>query len=261
MQAAVLGAPIQHSRSPLLHRAAYAALGLDWTYSAIECTEAQLPEVLAERLDWAGFSCTMPLKRAALALAGSASPVATAAGAANTLLPTGEGRWRADNTDVDGIVSAVREAGAVPQTVAVLGAGGTARAAVAALPPLGVRACRVLVRDPARTAEVTATGRAVGVEVHVERLDVDAPALAADLVIATLPPHAADAIAGRPWRAEQTVLDVVYAPWPTVLAATAMDRGARVIGGERVLLHQAGRQVELMTGRRAPLAAMAAALD
>lgn len=259
-QAAVLGQPISHSLSPVLHLAAYAALGLNWSYTSIDCDEGALPVVLAARQGWAGFSCTMPLKRAALALASSATPLARAVGAANTLLPDGRGGWRADNTDVDGIVGAVLESGAAPRSVTVLGAGGTAQAAVAALPRLGVQACAVLVREPARSAPVVATGAAVGVAVRVARLEVDAAELAADLVVAALPPHAADCYSGHAWNQAQAVLDVVYDPWPTALAAAATSGGARVLPGRRVLLHQAARQVTLMTGRPAPLDAMAAAL-
>ena len=106
-RAAVLGRPIEHSLSPVLHRAAYAALGLDWAYEAIDCGVAELATVLADRADWAGFSCTMPLKRAALDLADEVRPLAALVGAANTLLPGAGGGWVADNTDVAGIVAAL----------------------------------------------------------------------------------------------------------------------------------------------------------
>ena len=96
-RAAVLGRPIAHSLSPVLHRAAYAELGLDWTYTAIDCGVDELPGVLAERADWAGFSCTMPLKRALLTIADEIRPVARAVRAANTLLPRPDGGWIADD--------------------------------------------------------------------------------------------------------------------------------------------------------------------
>jgi shikimate dehydrogenase len=259
-RAAVLGRPIGHSRSPALHRAAYAALGLDWTYEAIECDEGALPGVLAARADWAGFSCTMPLKRRALALASSASPLAEATRAANTLLPDGAGGWRAENTDVSGILDALAEHGVAPAAVTVLGAGGTAQAAVVALPRLGLTRCRVLVRARARAVELAETAAAVGVAVEIGTLSTDDQGFAADLVISALPPGAADPLAAAEWHAGQAVLDVVYAPWPTPLAAAAAARGAQVIPGSALLLHQAAHQVELMTGRTAPLAAMRAGL-
>src|SRR4051812_41468849 len=103
--AGVLGRPIAHSLSPVLHRAAYAALGLDWTYEPIDCGVAELPAVLADRADWAGFSATMPLKHALLDIAAETRPTAELVGAANTLLAGPDG-WIADNTDVRGVLGA-----------------------------------------------------------------------------------------------------------------------------------------------------------
>jgi shikimate 5-dehydrogenase len=202
----------------------------------------------------------MPLKRRALALASSASPVAKAARAANTLLPDGAGGWRAENTDVSGILDALAEHRVAPAAVTVLGAGGTAQAAVVALARLGLARCRLLVREPARTGELAETAAAAGVAVEIGMLSTDDHGFAADLVISALPPGAADPLAAADWRAGQAVLDVVYAPWPTPLATAAAARGARIVPGSALLLHQAARQVELMTGRTAPLAAMRAAL-
>ena len=259
-RAAVLGRPIAHSLSPVLHRAAYAELGLDWTYDAIECDEHSLPSVLAERADWAGFSCTMPLKRAVLEVADDIAPIARAVGAGNTLLPRVGGGWIADNTDVAGIVATLAENAVQAGTAAVLGAGGTAQAVMAALAVRGVEQCTVLVRDPARTAEVTRAAEAVGLTLSVAALTPDAAAFDADLIVSTLPPTVADAFAAHPWRAEQSVLDVVYAPWPTALADAARRGGAKVLSGALMLLHQAAAQVELITGLAPPVEAMRAAL-
>jgi shikimate dehydrogenase len=263
-RAAVLGRPVEHSRSPILHRAAYAALGLDWTYEAIDCGADELAAVLAARADWAGFSCTMPLKHAVLSVADETSPLAAAVGAANTVLPRAAGGWRAENTDVAGIVAALVEGGAVERAragrVVVLGAGGTAQAALAALAQVGGSECTVLARDPARAAALLTTADAVGVHVTLSALSPDAPALAADLVVSTLPPRAADPLAPGAWTAGQTLLDVVYDPWPTTLAAAVAAAGGAVLSGALLLLHQAAAQVELMTGRPAPLDEMRAAL-
>jgi shikimate dehydrogenase len=256
-RAAVLGKPIAHSLSPVLHRAAYAELALDWSYEAIECDENALAAVLATRTGWAGFSCTMPLKRAALAIAQDVSPAAAAAGAANTLLPRPEGGWRADNTDVAGLLALLRPVRFA--SVTVLGAGGTAQAALTALADLGIAQATVLVRDPARTVEVRHTAATTGVDVQVATF-ARAAAFEADLVISTLPSGAADAFAEHDWHARQTVVDVLYEPWPTALATAALARGARVLRGDQLLLHQAAAQVELMTGLAAPIEAMAAAL-
>jgi shikimate dehydrogenase len=255
--AAVLGRPVGHSLSPVLHRAAYDALGLRWTYSAIDCGEAELAGVLAARPEWAGFSCTMPLKRAVLEVADEVAPVARAVGAGNTLLPRPGGGWRADNTDVAGIVASLAEHGVEPGSVALLGAGGTAQAAVVALAAAGFDAVTVLVRDPSRTAELRVTAEVVGLRLAVGTLGSP---VTSDLVVSTLPPGAADALAAGPWRSGQTVLDVVYSPWPTALAGGAAAGGARVISGALMLLHQAAAQVALMTGREPPVGAMRAAL-
>jgi shikimate dehydrogenase len=268
-RAAVLGSPIRHSLSPTLHRAAYAALGLTgWCYEAFDCGEADLPPFV-ERLgpEWAGLSLTMPLKRVALTVADEISPLATAVGAANTLV-LGEpgGLRRAENTDVAGIRAALSEAGVEQVSAAViLGAGGTAQAALAALRELGERAPRVLVRDPARTTNLRAAADRLGVQPLISGGLPNVGPPEADVVISTLPPGGADALSERwgaaPWTTRPVVLDVVYAPWPTRLASCAIGAGCQTISGLAVLLHQALAQVELMTGRCAPIAPMRAALD
>jgi len=253
----VLGRPISHSLSPVLHGGAYRALSLDWQFTAIDLGADELASFLRSRgPEWVGFAATMPLKRAVLERADTASARAIAVGAGNTLLRRPDGGWTADNTDVAGIVTALTDAGVRPRTATVLGAGGTAQAAVVALAELGLSRCIVLVRDVARTADVVQTGRRAGIEVQVGSLD-DATG---DLVVSTLPPGAADPLAARPWGAGQALLDVVYAPWPTRLAAAVGSAGGVVVSGALMLLHQAAVQVELMTGRPAPVEAMRAAL-
>ena len=261
-RAAVLGRPVVHSLSPALHNAAYEALGLPWRYAAIDCGVAELPGVLAAAgPDWAGFSCTMPLKRAALDLAAAAGERAVRAGAANTLLPLGSGSWRADNTDVAGILAALAEHDVSPSSVALLGAGGTASAALVALRELGVASCVVLVRDPARTGQLGLTAERSGMRIDVRRLDLVDVIHSIDLIISTLPPGAADPLAAWPWPRGVTLLDVVYEPWPTALAEAIGRSGGRSIGGHLMLLHQAAEQVRLMTNRPAPVAAMRTALS
>jgi len=244
MKAAVLGAPIAHSLSPVLHRAAYQALGLTgWSYEAIECDTARLPAVLDGcGPDWAGLSLTMPLKRAVLPLLDHIDPLAREVGAANTVVFTG-GRRHGHNTDVPGMIAALAEAGATglsgPATVLILGGGATA--------------CSALVAAAARLAVgLTLTG-------------FDGPEITApDVLISTVPAGAADFHAERIARgalAPRHLLDVVYHPWPTPLAAAARQAGIPVAGGFALLLHQAAGQVELMTGKPAPLAAMRTAGD
>jgi shikimate dehydrogenase len=266
MRAAVLGSPVAHSLSPALHTAAYAALGLDgWHYGIHECDEIGLPGFVAGLgPDWAGLSLTMPLKRVALEVASEVSPLAAATGAANTLVLAG-GRRYADNTDVAGLVAALRGAGVTGGGRAVvLGAGGTAQATLAALRDLGIGDVDVLVRNPARTGELREAADRLGVTPAVSGALAD-PARAsaaiagADVVVSTLPKGAADALSGP--GPDTVLLDVVYAPWPTAFAAAAEASGARVVSGLEMLLHQAVAQVELMTGRPGPVTAMRQALD
>ena len=256
----MLGKPIGHSLSPVLHLAAYRALGLaGWRYTAIECDSDALPGLLAASgEDVVGYSCTMPLKRQVLRVADSASAEAAAIGAGNTLLRTAAG-WHADNTDWIGIRDALAAAG-VPAggAVTVLGAGGTAQAALAAL--AGAARVTVLVRDPSRAGELLAAADRLDRPVTVASLSERRHWLAADLILATLPAGAADRFAGLPFRRDQALLDVVYEPWPTPLAAALAAAGGPVVSGAAMLLRQAARQVELMTGSAAPVEAMRAAL-
>ena len=261
-RAAVLGRPIAHSLSPALHNAAYQALGLPWRYAAIDCGVTELPAVLAATgPDWAGFSCTMPLKRAALDLAAAAGERASQAGAANTLLPMGSGSWRADNTDVAGILGALAEGEVSPSSVALLGAGGTASAVLVALRELGMASCLVLVRDPARTGQLRATAERADLRIDVRGLDAVDVLRSADLIISTLPAGAADPLATAPWPRGLTLLDAAYQPWPTALAEGIRRSGGLAIGGHVMLLHQAAEQVRLMTNRPAPVEAMRTALS
>ena len=265
-RAAALGSPIAHSLSPVLHTAAYAALGLDeWAYAAIECDEAGLPALLAScGPEWAGLSLTMPLKEVALGLAAEASPTARATGAANTLVRRPDGQWSADNTDVAGMVRVLRTAGLGSGTpsITVLGGGGTARAALAAAAELGARAVTVVTRRPSVRAELTPVAEALGVRL-IGAEWADAPeTFTADAVISTVPKGAADHLAGTiDWRPGTVLFDAIYDPWPTPLAADARAHDVRVGSGLDLLLAQALSQFEQFTGvPEAPEEAMRAAL-
>ncbi|WP_086828177.1 shikimate dehydrogenase [Allokutzneria sp. NRRL B-24872] len=264
-KAAVLGSPVDHSLSPVLHRAAFEALGLDWTYESIECSEEALPGLVSGfGPEWAGLSVTMPGKRAALSLAAQVTPRARLAGAANTLVPV-EAGWRADCTDVDGVVGALRAAAGF--TIAagpavILGAGGTTQAALVGLAELGVRQVRLVVRDPARAREALACAERLRLAVTVVTWADADPAKLVDgccALISTVPTEAVE-----PWVTDlaeaPSVLDVIYHPWPTPLAAAAEKAGNPVATGLDMLLHQAFGQSELFTGRPAPREAMRSAL-
>jgi shikimate dehydrogenase len=265
-RAAVLGSPIKHSLSPVLHVAAYQALNLHgWHYDTIECDEPGLPRLVDSMgPEWAGLSLTMPLKRVALTVADEVSPLAEAIGAANTLVfpPAGPATGsRADNTDAAGIFSALREAGlARVQQAVILGAGGTAQSALAAVRELGNLSPLVLVRNLARTGELRETAQRLGMRPTIAGGLFEQPLPAADLVISTLPRGAADPLSSTRWQPGTTVLDVVYAPWPTAFAGSAQAAGCPVVSGLTVLLYQAVAQVELMTGHPGPVEAMRTAL-
>jgi shikimate dehydrogenase len=267
-RAAILGKPVAHSLSPVLHEAAYRALGLDgWSYERVEMDAEGLPGFVdGLGQEWAGLSVTMPGKRAALDFAAEATPRAAAVGAANTLVRRDSGGWLADCTDVDGVVEALRIAGGyqpnVGDTGLVLGAGGTAAAAVVGLAALGVRTVDLVVREPARAAETVESAEKTGLVVNVRRwAEADFAVLAADaaVLVSTVPPAAVapivDALAAVP-----CLLDVIYHPWPTPLADAVAARGGRLATGLDMLLHQAFGQVEHFTGRPAPREAMRDAL-
>jgi shikimate dehydrogenase len=262
-RAAVLGSPIEHSLSPVLHGAAYRALDLQgWRYDKIECDEPGLPRLVdGMGPEWAGLSLTMPLKRVVMTVADGVSPLAEAVGAANTLVFSPAGGRRADNTDVAGLVSALREAGLsrVEQAV-ILGAGGTAQAALAAVRELGCASPIVLVRNLARAGELRETAERLGMRPTISGGLFTEPLPAADLVISTLPGGAADPLSATRWKPDTTVLDVVYARWPTPFAGSAQAAGCPVVSGLTVLLYQAVAQVELMTCHPGPVEAMRTAL-
>lgn len=262
-KAAVIGSPITHSLSPTLHNAAYAALGLDLSYGRVECTESGVASLVASLgPEWVGLSCTMPTKRAALAVASSVTLRATAVGAANTLVRTDSG-WHADCTDVDGVVGALREKGfSGGSRGVVLGAGGTATAALAGFAELGVSSVSLVVREPSRASEAVACAERVGISIEVLRLsEVDLGALAAssDVLVSTLPAEATASVASALARAPY-VLDVIYHPWPTPVAVAVEQAGTRLATGLDMLLHQAFGQVEQFTGKPAPQDVMRDAL-
>ncbi|MEV6251383.1 shikimate dehydrogenase [Streptomyces sp. NPDC051742] len=262
-RAAVLGSPIAHSLSPVLHRAAYAELGLDaWSYDRFEVDEAALPGFVAE-LDatWAGLSLTMPLKRSIIPLLDEISDTAASVEAVNTVVFREDGRLVGDNTDIPGMIAALRERGVEKvESAAILGAGATASSALAALARICAGPVTAYVRSEARAEEMRGWGERLGVDVRTAGWDDAAEAFASPLVIATTPAGTTNALATDVPDAVGTLFDVLYDPWPTALAAAWSDRGGKVVGGLDLLVHQAVLQVEQMTGvPRAPLTAMRAA--
>lgn len=255
-RAAVLGQPIAHSLSPVLHNAGYRALGLDdWEYDRFETTAAELPG-LVDGADetYAGFSVTMPAKFAALEFATEATQRAREIGSANTLVRI-PGGWRADNTDCDGVAGALAELvdGELSQAshVLVIGGGGTARPAVWTLATAGVDKLTVLNRSD-RTAELAPLATRNGAEFEMVDFGANLADIAheVDLIVSTVP---ADVIAGHERTlAHAPVFDVIYDPWPTPLTVQAAANGHRTVGGHVMLANQAYGQFEQFTGHPAP---------
>ncbi len=266
-RAAVIGSPVDHSLSPRLHRAAYRALGLtDWEYGRHAVGGPGEPTVaeFVAGLDaaWVGLSATMPCKEPLLAVADEATPRAELVGSANTLVRRGDG-WLADNTDAVGLVGALAELAVPAGPVAVLvGAGATARSALVALSERGCTTVQVAVRGQVREPTAALATR-LGIRLEpIDLADLAAAAGAVPLTVVTVPggtdigvpPPPAGSLTGR------VVLDVGYGGWPTPAARWAAAGGARVVSGLPMLVHQAGEQVRLMTGREAPVDAMYAAI-
>ncbi|KQV72048.1 shikimate dehydrogenase [Nocardioides sp. Root122] len=265
----VLGDPVAHSLSPVLHRAGYAAVGLDWSYDAHRVPAGGLAGFL-DGLDdaWRGLSLTMPLKREAFDLADRLTERARRAGGVNTVVLEDDGTRTGDNTDLPGAAAAIRERTSAPLTSAVvLGGGATATSVGLAVADLGVRTIAVAVRDESRAAETLAAlrGHPSAPEVRVTSLgdeqwtsgaDLGAGGSAVDVVVSTIPaaaqsPDLVARCAGIP-----VVFEALYDPWPTPLAADALASGRVVVSGMDLLVHQAALQFELFTGRPAPVGAM-----
>lgn len=248
MLCAVLGSPIAHSLSPAMHRAAYAELGLDWTYEAVEVHEGALAEFVAVLGDDVrGFSVTAPLKREAAKVSHQHDGVVESLGVANTLI-VDDGMISAYNTDVPGAAAAIAEAGIkAPQTARILGGGATAASLALTLVQLGVGELEFVVRDPSRAAEAEAVVRGRGIGVTVRK--IEEPMISrVDLLVSTVPGDVFGSRSHEFVESSRAVFDVIYNPWPTALARAAGEAGVPVISGLDLLAHQAALQVELMTG-------------
>lgn len=260
-KAFVLGSPISHSKSPFLHRAAYSELGEGIDYQRQETQAEDLAAVFAHHGphdNTCGFSVTMPLKTAVLEHLDELTPFARAVGVVNTVYwrknSSGWSAW-GHNTDVSGIVNALSTAGAPAQLQngAIIGGGGTATAALAALAYLGLDRVQVFVRNPGRAQYVVETAKRLGITVEFDPLESFSHKCSLyDVSICTLPAGAADDLltdTAPPQGAQLGVLlDVTYDPWPSPLAQFWQARGGRVTSGLEMLMYQAVDQVKLFTG-------------
>jgi shikimate dehydrogenase len=257
----VIGDPVRHSLSPVLHNTAYRELGLDWVYVAFEVPDGAARGALEAMrvLGIAGLSVTMPHKTAVAAACDSLAPDAAALHSVNTVTLEPDDRLAGDSTDGEGFMRSLHDAGCDPAGVAavVLGAGGAARAVAHAL---GAAGAKVTVCARRGEAAATAAGLAGGT---VVAWDDRADAVAAATLVVNATPVGMGGeglpVDAAAFQAGQVLADLVYHPIETALLAAARDRGVRTVDGLGMLVHQAGLQVERWTGVDAPIAAMAAA--
>jgi shikimate dehydrogenase len=252
MRCAVLGDPVEHSLSPVLHRAAYAELGLDWSYDAVRVAAGDLATYV-EGLgpEWRGLSLTMPLKREVLPLLTARDPWTEVSGVANTLLLDPEGGRHGLNTDVPGAEAALgRATGDSLRSALVLGGGATAASILLALAERGLECATLAVRDATRATDTLAAVARHPRPPHVQVVSLaELGDVAADVVVSTIPAAAQTDDLLRAVTEVPVVFDVLYDPWPTPLAAAAAAEGRTVVAGLDLLLWQAVDQVRAMTGR------------
>jgi shikimate dehydrogenase len=259
----VIGSPIAHSLSPVLHNAAFGAMGLPWVSTAFEVPPGQVADALAAMRanDVAGLSVTMPHKGDVAGLVDACSAVAARLGAVNCMVQR-DGEVRGENTDGAGFVASLaRGAGFNPvgTRCLVIGAGGAARAVVLALADAGAVDVAVLNRTADRAEAAAQLAGSVGRVVGQDTYEADVAQ--ADLVVNATPVGMAGVdddwlVAPRLVHPGQVVADLVYAPRPTRWLAAAADAGAATVDGLGMLVQQAALQVELWTGRPAPVDAM-----
>lgn len=255
MQAAVLGKPIVHSKSPLLHMAAYRTLGLDWCYSKYEVAENGLAQFLGNLSeDFVGLSLTMPLKKAILKFGVHLSDLVRRTGVANTVYWNDNGQLCLDNTDVAGIVAALKNIDyffSKKFTVTILGGGATASSAIVALAILGIFEAKIFLRNKHQMFLLANLAKSFGVNVSFVFFGVE-KRIVSDLIISTLPVDAANFVAENylfPNFGNKVFLDVIYEPWPTSLAAVLQNSGSFMVSGAEILLYQALEQVKIFTAK------------
>ncbi|MDN6351818.1 MAG: shikimate dehydrogenase [Corynebacterium sp.] len=257
---AVLGRPVEHSLSPVIHQGSAGALGVDpFTYVRVEAGEPrEVRRLLAKAPDSvAVFSVTMPCKSEAQDLADEINDRAQRIGSANTLVPLGQGRWQADNTDVDGVstcLAHVAPGGLSGGHGVVVGNGGTARPAVAAMAAAGIGSVTVLARSE-RALNLQSLVESYGMTFDWARLDdptVTIVCAAADVLVSTVPAQGVDRESGRAdaFARAAAVVDVIYDPHPTDVLSAAREAGRPVADGLLMLAGQGAEQFEAFTGVR-----------
>lgn len=266
----VIGWPVRHSLSPPMQNAALDALGLNWVYVPFEVPPDRVAEAVAavRALGLVGLNVTVPHKEAVAREMDELDPAAAVLGSVNTVVNR-EGRLVGYSTDGAGFVRSLQEAGEslVGKRVALIGAGGSARAVAQAVVGEGPGSLTIINRTLARARELACLVGNMGVSVRALSLeDAEGAVREAEVVIDTTPvgmhPHAEDEpVVPSGWLQEgQCVCDLVYRPRDTVLLRAARERGARTVDGTGMLVHQGAIALELWTGKPAPVAVMRRAL-
>ena len=256
--AGVLGHPVAHSRSPAMHNAAFAALGLDWRYVKLAVPPALFVETVRALpgSGYRGANVTIPHKVAALGIADRVTAAARGAGAANTLTFAAEGAIEADNTDAGGFLDALGESPRGRRAL-VLGAGGAGRAIAWALREEGAAEVLIWNRTPERAEELA---RELALEAVPEPRSADILVNATSVGLAAVgPAEAVRALGLEPLDAPAVVVDLVYSERTTAVVAWGERVGARVVDGLEVLVRQGARSFERWTGQAPPLDVMRAA--
>lgn len=272
--AGIIGDPVRHSISPAIHNAAYTALGIDWVYVAFEVPAGGGPAAVdaARALGLAGLSVTMPHKAAVVERLDCLTPTAERLGVANTITrcpsPDGSSILEGDSTDGDGFLDSLRaDDGIDPagKRCVILGAGGAARSVALALAESGASSVAVVGRRPGAVKACAALAGAVGEAVAPEDDSFESSLREADLVVNASPVGMGQGD-GMPFdldpswiSSRHAVVDLIYLPAITPLLAAARGRGAFTSNGLGMLINQAARQIEIWTGRPAPLEVMSAA--
>jgi shikimate dehydrogenase len=238
-KAAILGNPVDHSLSPTLHKAAYQLLGIDWTYERFNLEPKKFEEFVNEKREFSGFSVTMPLKDSAFSFANSHDDYSLLTKACNTLIRESDGKWSGFNTDVAGFIAILSPVIEVVGTACVIGSGATARSAIAALSHLGYKNIGIAARRSDAIEELASFFPDISFSLE----DMSSPN--ADLLISTVPAGASDFVTLT--NSTKIFFDVIYAPWPTRLASSAINQDCQVFSGLHLLAAQAVEQVVLMT--------------
>jgi shikimate dehydrogenase len=259
----VIGWPVRHSLSPVIHNAAFESVGLPWVYVPLPVPPGGVPAAIEglRALGFAGANVTMPHKTEFADLLADLSEDARRLRAVNTVVADAEG-VAGHNTDAPGFVRFLRrDAGFDPagRSVLLFGAGGAARACALALAQEGAASVSVALRDPRRAEGVREVVDGFGTEVRAMEMS-EAPEVRADLVVNATPLGVhGESLPLPPVGPGIVVVDLLYQPAVTPLIATARDAGARGFGGLGLLLHQAALSFGLWTGQPAPLSVMSAA--